>query len=71
MSLQQEGFGSFVAAFDTAKRGDLILQRVITIGSLAGVPVTGRAFRRLHLRDVDIVGGRELQGILAIRNFVV
>ena len=60
-----------MAALDPAHPGDLLLQRIILVGRLAGVGVAGRRLRGSVAGDVDVVGRRELHGVLAVRDLVV
>ena len=55
--LPDERFGSSISALQAAKGCYVILQFVVAIGSLTGVGVAGRAFDRLSITDVDVVGG--------------
>src|SRR4051794_33927371 len=59
------------AALDPAEPGDLLLQGVELVGGLAGVSEAGEALARLRSRDVHVVRGGEVDGVLAVRDLVV
>ena len=71
LQLEHKRLGSFVAALYAPKSGNLILQRVISVRRLARVSIAGSTFDCFRFRDIDIVRGGELQGILPIGNLVV
>ena len=66
LHVANESFCIPVSAFDPSKPRDLLLQTIIPVGRLACVCVARPAFTRLGLGDVDIVRGRELDGVLAV-----
>ena len=63
--------GLTMTAFDAAQPGDSLLERVITIGALAGVRVAGAAFSRLGRGDVHVVRRGELDRVFAVGDLVV
>src|ERR1700733_9909638 len=71
LHLKHKRLRSFRASFYSAKSRHLILQGVVPVRRLAGVCIAGGPLHRFGFCDVDIVGRRELQRILPIRNLVV
>src|SRR5271157_1950388 len=64
-------FGLAMAALDPAHPGDQLLKRVELVGGLAGMRVTSLAFARDGRGDIDVVGWREVHGVLTVGDFVV
>ena len=70
--MEDEGFGLFRGGLEAAEGGYCVLERVVEIGSLAGVRVAGGFLCIGYLGDVDIVCRRgELDGVFPVGDFEV
>ena len=71
LDLEDKSFRAFAAAVETSIPGDLVLEGIELVGALGGMSVAGSAFAGLGLGDVHVIGGRELESVFTIRNFVI
>src|SRR5215469_4493958 len=69
--LVEKCFSLLVTTFYSSEIGNLVLYFVVAIRRSMGMRIAGRTFLRFSLRNIDVVGGGELQSIPAVRHFVV
>ncbi len=69
--MADERFSMAMTAFNPTHPGDLILERVIPVGRLARVGITGLTLARLCRGDIDVMRRRELDRVFTARDLVI